>query len=129
MVRDDFGFRLGYSPDGLVGDDGLIEIKSRRQKKHLATMLADEVPLENMAQIQCGLLVSGRAWCDYVSYCGGMPLYVKRVLPDKKWHDAILEAVKTFEETVAQMIDNFELAAAGRPLTDRIDHYAEMDLF
>jgi hypothetical protein len=127
MVRDDFGFRLGYSPDGLVGDDGLIEIKSRRQKKHLATMLADEVPLENMAQIQCGLLVSGRDWLDYVSYCGGMPLYVKRVLPDKKWHGAILEAVKTFEDTVAAMIDSFELAAAGRPLTDRIDHYAEIE--
>jgi hypothetical protein len=35
-----------------------------------------------MAQLQCGLLVSGREWIDYVSYCGGMPMYVKRVLPD-----------------------------------------------
>jgi hypothetical protein len=94
MVRDDWGFSIGYSPDGLVGDDGLIEVKSRRAKKHLTTILADEVPVENMAQLQCGLLVSGREWIDYVSYCGGMPLYVKRVEPDQRWFDAITAAVE-----------------------------------
>jgi YqaJ-like viral recombinase domain len=126
MVRDDLGFRLGYSPDGLVADDGLIEIKSRKQKKHLATILADEVPLENMAQIQCGLLVSGREWCDYVSYCGGMPLYVKRVYPDIRWHLAIKEAVEAFEEAAATMVAAYQDATAGLPSTERIDHYAEM---
>lgn len=126
MVRDDFGFRLGYSPDGLVGDDGLIEIKSRNQKIQLKTILADEVPSENMAQIQTGLLVSGRSWLDYVSYCGGMPLYVKRVYPDSRWHDAILEAVKTFEATAAQMIETYETVVAGKPLADRINHYEEI---
>ncbi len=126
MVRDDFGFRLGYSPDGLVGDDGLIEIKSRRQKKQLSTILADEVPLENMAQIQCGLLVSGRDWCDYVSFCGGMPLYVKRVLPDPKWHTAIIDAVKAFEESAAVMIATYQKTTAGLPVPERIDPYEEM---
>lgn len=126
MVRDDFGFRIGYSPDGLVGDDGLIEIKSRKQKKQLATILADEVPLENMAQIQTGLLVTGREWLDYVSYCGGMPLYVKRVLPDPKWHKAIIEAVASFEASVAQMLDTYQTATLGRPATERINHYEDM---
>src|SRR5665647_2282738 len=55
MVRYDWGWSLGYSPDGLVGDDGLIEVKSREPKAQLATILADEVPLANMAQIQAGL--------------------------------------------------------------------------
>jgi len=126
MVRDDWGFRIGYSPDGLVGDDGLIEIKSRRQKKQLATILADEVPLENMAQIQCGLLVSGREWLDYVSYCGGMPLYVKRVLPDPKWFHAIFQAVEAFEDNAAQMVKNYQTNTAGRPATERINHFEEM---
>lgn len=127
MVRD-FGWgKIGYSPDGLIGDDGLIEIKSRNQKIQLRTILADEVPLENMAQVQCGLLVSGRDWLDYVSYSGGMPLFVKRVLPDPKWFAAILEAVQTLETTVEQMIDTYEKAAKGRPLTDRIDHYLELE--
>jgi len=126
MVRDDWGFRIGYSPDGLVGDDGLIEIKSRRQKKHLATILADEVPLENVAQCQAGLLVSGRAWLDYVSYCGGMPLYVKRVYPDMRWFHAIQVAVEAFEDSAAQMIKNYGINTSGRPATERINHYEEM---
>jgi hypothetical protein len=128
MVRDDWGFRLGYSPDGLVGDEGLLEIKSPRQKKHLATILADEVPLEHMAQIQAGLLVSGREWLDFVSYCGGMPLYVTRVLPDEKWQKAIIDAVTVFEESAAQMIEAYQAAVDGRPATERIDLFGEIEI-
>lgn len=120
MVEDKWGFRIGYSPDGLVGDDGLIEVKSRRQKKQLTTILTDEVPQENMAQLQAGLLVSGREWIDYVSYCGGMPLYVKRVEPDQRWFSAILDAVGTFEDTAAQMVADYEAAIEGRPTTERV---------
>jgi len=127
MVRDDWGWRLGYSPDGLVGDDGLIEVKSRRPKKHLATILADEVPLENMAQIQAGLLVSGRAWCDYLSYCGGMPMWRKRVTADERWADAIVEAVATFEQVAEQMVATYRAAVDGLPTTERIDYYTEIE--
>ena len=74
MARDFGDYRIGYSPDGLVSVDGQIEVKSRLQKIHLRAILEDRVPAENYAQIQCGLLVSGRDWCDYVSFCGGMPL-------------------------------------------------------
>jgi predicted phage-related endonuclease len=129
LVRDDWDFKIGFSPDGLVGDEGLIEIKSRAQKKHLQTILADEVPLENLAQIQCGLLVSGREWCDYVSFCSGMPLYVKRVLPDERWHEAIIEAVAFFEDNAADMIKTYTAAIDGRPMTERIEHFAEMETF
>jgi predicted phage-related endonuclease len=125
MVLESPGYRIGYSPDGLVGDDGLIEIKSRRAKKHLTTILADEVPLENMAQIQCGLLVSGREWCDYISFCGGMPLWKKRVTLDQQWQEAIIAAVETFEESAAQMVKEYEAAIAGRPPTERINHFDE----
>ena len=103
-----------------------IEVKSRRQKKHLATILADEVPIENVAQIQCGLLVSGRAWCDYISFCGGMPLWTKRVTPDPRWFDAIVAAVTGFEETAAHMVDTYTRAVAGLPMTERIDYDAEI---
>jgi len=119
MVRDEGTWVLGYSPDGLVGDDGLIEIKSRAPKKHLATILADAAPAENMAQMQAGLLVSGRAWCDYVSFCGGMPLWTTRVLPDPRWFDAIAEAVATFEATAVEMVATYRAATAGLPMTER----------
>lgn len=128
MVSDDFGFRLGYSPDGLVGDDGLIEIKSRAQKKHLATILADAVPLENLAQCQAGLLVSGRQWIDYVSFCSGMPLWKKRVLPDPKWFTAIIEAVAAFEESADDMHARYMESTAGLPTTERLDHFAELEI-
>lgn len=126
MVCDTFGFPIGYSPDGLVGDEGLIEVKSRRPKKHLATILADEVPVENLAQIQCGLLVSGREWCDYLSYCGGMPMWRKRVEPDERWFEAIRAAVADFEETAAQMVATYRDAVVGLPTTERIDYFPEV---
>lgn len=119
MVEDKWGFEIGYSPDGLVGSDGLIEIKSRRQKVQLATILADEVPLENMAQLQTGLLVSGRDWVDYISYCAGMPLYVKRVLPDQKWFSAIEEAVAQTEIDIALIVANYRTNITDLVVTER----------
>lgn len=129
MVRDFGRYKIGYSPDGLVGDDGLIEIKSRAQKKHLQTILADEVPLENMAQIQTGLLVSGRDWLDYVSFCSGMPLWTKRVYPDIRWHLAIKEAMEGFEANAAEMIATYTAATKDLPPTERLDHFAELEIF
>jgi hypothetical protein len=126
MTEDQFGFPIGYSPDGLVGINGLIEVKSRRAKTQLATILADEVPAENMAQLQCGLLVSGREWIDYVSFCGGMPLYVKRVEPQDEWLDAIVSAIDVFERTVAEMVNTYRNSVVGLHMTERI---LELEMF
>lgn len=126
IVRE-FGtaFKLGYSPDGLIGDDGLIEIKSRKQKIQLRAFLDDKVPAENMAQMQTGLLVSGREWCDYFSYAGGMPPYVKRVFPDAAWFEAILLAAADAETAITEMVDRYTTLTADNPPTERIDHFAE----
>lgn len=121
MVRDDWGFEIGYSPDGLVEPEGLVEIKSRRQKIQLLSVLDGEVPAENMAQIQCGLLVSGRAWCDYVSYTGGMALWRVRVFPDPRWFEAIVAAVQLFEDNAAAMISAYMTATDGLPMTERVE--------
>lgn len=121
MVRDDWGYPIGYSPDGLVGDDGLIEIKAPRAKTHVLTILADQVPAHYMAQLQTGLLVSGRQWIDFVSYVGGMPLWTKRVLPDPAWQEAIVAAVAKFETTAAEMVAAYNQATEGLPPTERLD--------
>lgn len=128
MVRDDWGFRIGYSPDGLVGDDGLIEVKSRRAKAHVGTILAGHPPIETMAQLQCALLVSGRDWIDYVSYCGGMALWVKRVFPQQKWFDAIVGAVRAMEENAAEMMRLYGEAVEGLPLTEREREFTSTEL-
>ena len=122
------GHILGFSPDGLVGDDGLIEAKSRRPKAQINTILTNTVPRENMAQLQAGLLVSGREWIDYLSYSGGLPLYRKRVLPDPQWQDVILAALEKFEADAADMIERYELATVGMPATEYIDHYASEEM-
>ena len=127
IVRDFGDYQIGYSPDGLVGDDGLIECKSRLQKIHLQTILNDRVPDENMAQLQAGLLVSGRAWIDYVSYCGGMPLWVKRVTPDLSWQAAILAAVEALEESAADMTARYHAAVEGLPITERVNRDADIE--
>ena len=119
MVRDDWGVQIGYSPDGLVGDDGLIEIKSKRPRIHLVTILADNPPIDDMAQMQCGLLVTGRKWLDYIAYCGGMPLWKRRVYPDQRWFKAIIAAVQTFEENAAEMMRIYDEATTGLPMTER----------
>ena len=102
VTNDDHGFVIGYSPDGLVDDDGLIECKSRRQKYQVETILADKVPEEYMLQIQTGLLVTGRKWLDFVSYCAGLPMFIKRVLPDQKYQDAIIAAATDFERRLQE---------------------------
>lgn len=121
MVREFDGFVIGYSPDGLVGDDGLIEIKAPRQKGHLSTVVADEVPAYYMAQLQTGLLVSGREWIDFVSYSGGMHLWPKRVFPDPAWQAAIVAAAERAERDIAATVAAYEQAVVGLPLTERIN--------
>lgn len=121
MRIDGDGWTLGYSPDGLVAHDGLVEIKCPRPKGHLNTILADAVPAYYMAQLQAGLLVSGREWIDYVSFCAGLPFYVKRVTPDPAWQDAIVAACKRFEDTATQMLAAYRKAVEGLPTTDRIE--------
>lgn len=107
VTNDQWGFTIGYSPDGLVGMDGLIECKSRRQRFQFETLATREVPEEYLLQIQTGLLVSGREWLDFVSYSGGMPMFVKRVYPDPVLQDAIIKAATAFDASVQNKIEDY----------------------
>lgn len=105
ITNDKWGFTIGYSPDALVGDDGLIECKSRNQKYQIMTLCnyvsADTIDPDFMIQVQTGLLVSERKWCDLVSYCGGLPMATVRVFPRPEIQDAIIAAATEFEKRMA----------------------------
>lgn len=129
ITNDQWGFTLGYSPDGLVGDDGLIECKSRRQKFQAETIISGFLPEEHAIQIYTALLVTGRKWCDYVSYCGGMPLFVIRVLPDEEIMDAILEAATEFELLLSKRLEQYETALASMPKMIPTERRVEQEMF
>lgn len=119
ITNNKWGFTLGYSPDGLVGTDGLIEIKSRRQKHQVRTIIDwvenEEIPEDFLLQCQTGLLVSERQWLDLISYCGGLPMIVMRVRPDPKVQDAIVKAAIQFEETLARKLSTYRSADKIEP--------------
>lgn len=117
MTNDRWGFTLGYSPDGLVGEDGLIECKSRRQRFQVQTIVenvADEtVPQDFALQVQTGLLVSERRWCDFISYSGGLPMAVIRIHPIPEVQDAIIEVAGEFERRLAEKWAIYRAAIAS----------------
>lgn len=119
MVREIDGFKLGFSPDRLVGDVGLVEVKCPRAKSAIPMVLADEAPTEYMAQLQTGLAVSGRAWVDFIPFVGGLPFYVKRVYPDPEWQHAILTAVEEAEKAIQSIAADYQRATEGLPSTER----------
>ena len=73
----------GASPDGLVGDDGLLEIKCPNTATHIDTLLTQTVPGKYITQMQWQMACTGRKWCDFVSFDPRLPtelqLFVKRV--------------------------------------------------
>lgn len=88
----------GYSPDALLGNDGLLEIKTKLPKFQVDVILSGEIPKEHVAQCQGGLWVSGREWIDFISYWPGMPMFVKRAYRDEELIRKIAERVATFYE-------------------------------
>ena len=113
ITNDKWGFTIGYSPDGLVGNDGVIECKSRRQKYQIETIASGLMPADYVLQVQTGLLVSERAWCDFVSYSGGLPMVVIRVHGDDAVQAAIVEAATAFEKRLTEEWQRYDAQVAA----------------
>lgn len=130
ITNDRWGFTVGYSPDALVGADGLVECKSRGQKYQIQTIVdyvsADKIDPDFMIQVQTGLMVSERKWCDLISFCGGLPMATVRVYPDEKIQTAILEAVTAFEERLAIAMRKYgEVVSSSKRLIPTIRRITE----
>lgn len=99
---------LGVSPDGLVGDDGLVEIKCPNTTTHLDYILDNKVPAKYFKQIQCQLWVTGREWCDFISYDPRLPdpnkLFIKRCPRDEETIAEMEAEVRNFLTEVEFMI-------------------------
>lgn len=98
---------MGCSPDGLVGDDGGLELKCPLPKTHVAYLLSGTLPDEYRAQVHGSLLVTGRRWWDFVSYCHGFPPLKLRVTPDA-FTELLAKAVHDFVSDYAAARLRFE---------------------
>lgn len=100
--------RYAASPDGLVGADGLIEIKSPIPAIHIGYLLSGEVPAEYQKQMQSQMDCTGRTWNDFVSYCPVMPidlqLFVCRLHRDDNRIAEMRVAVTSFLAEVDDMV-------------------------
>lgn len=90
---------IGCSPDGLVGGDGLVEIKCPNSSTHLTYILAGKMPAEYVLQVQTQLWITERLWCDFVSFdprIPSRPFWTIRVNRDEKKITEINSGVKVF---------------------------------
>lgn len=133
ITNDKWGFTLGYSPDGLVGEDGAIECKSRRAKFQVQTFIENvlnkTIPADYVMQHQTGMLVADLKWIDFLSYSGGLPMAVVRVWPDDVIQNAILEACAAAEEKINQMLGQYHEALASMPKLIETERTVEQEMF
>jgi putative phage-type endonuclease len=112
--------QAGASPDGLVGDDGLLEIKCPNTATHIDTLLNGKVPEKYVTQMMFQMACTGRAWCDFVSFDPRLPpemqLFIKRLERDDKRIAELEEMVSDFlaelDEKVAKLTALYRKEAA-----------------
>lgn len=101
----------GASPDGLVEDDGLVEIKAPQTNTHIDTLLSQTVPGKYITQMQWQMACTGRKWCDFVSFDPRMPedlrLFIKRVDRDDKLiaelESEVVKFLKELDEKIEKL--------------------------
>lgn len=88
-----YGDHMGASPDGLIGDDGILEVKCPKYNTMIDYLISGTIPSIYESQIQAQLICTGREWCDFVAYHPGMRTLIVRVGIDVDLRKRILTAV------------------------------------
>jgi hypothetical protein len=100
-LRDD-GL-VGCSPDVMVGEDGLAQIKCLNTKNHMAIVLSDEMDGKYMTQMQCEMYVTGRAWNDFIAYHpDGLPNPIIRIYRNEDFIANLEKAINGFIEVMLE---------------------------
>ena len=107
----------GASPDGLVGDDGLIEIKCPQSITHTTTLETGHIHKRYIHQMQWQMACTGKQWCDFVSYHPDFPddlkLFISRVPRDNELIARLEEEVSTFVQEVEYKIKTIKESQHG----------------
>jgi hypothetical protein len=102
----------GCSPDSLIGDDGILEIKTAMPHILIEYILADRFPAEHVAQCQGALFVTGRQWLDIAIFWPKMPLFIKRIHADTEYHGMLSRALDDFTNELALVVERLRKIAA-----------------
>ena len=101
--------QAGASPDGLIDEDGCIEIKCPNTSTHLDTLLSQKVPSKYITQMTWQMVCTGRKWCDFVSYDPRLPenlqLYIERIELDQDYAKKLQNEVVMFLEEVNEKVE------------------------
>lgn len=100
--------RLGGSPDFLVGEDGIGEIKCPEIETHVESLLRGTVPSVYYQQCQGNLMVTGRKWCDFVSYYEGLRPLIVRIPRDEEFIKALELHISKFNLNLDQMVEKIK---------------------
>jgi YqaJ-like viral recombinase domain len=112
FVRDlELAGGVGCSPDALLGDDGVLEIKTKLPALMVEALLRDDMLPEHIAQVQGALWVTRRRWADVVCYWPTLPLCVRRVGRDEDYIDRLAAEVGQFNAELAAIVARLEAAA------------------
>jgi len=99
----------GASPDGLIGDDGLLEIKCPNTATHIDTLIKKKLPRQYEAQVQGQMWITGRQWCDFVTFDPRLPenaqMFIVRVERDDVFIKELEEEVSLFLEEVRDLVE------------------------
>jgi hypothetical protein len=120
ITNTKYGYTWGYSPDGLIGDDGLFETKSAKSAIQVRRIADNVLPEENMVQCQFGFIVAERQYLDYVSFSNGMKMMELRVYPDKVIQEAIINIAMKFEVKAAEIEQQYHLNSVEYIDTERV---------
>jgi hypothetical protein len=108
--------RKGCSPDSLIGDKGMLEVKTKLPHLLIEALLKDEFPPEHKAQCQGALWVAEREWIDIAIYWPNMPLFVKRATRDEKYIANLSVEVDRFNadlDEVVRQVRGYGMKAAA----------------
>lgn len=106
--------RKGASPDSLLGDTGMLEIKTKLPHLMIECILKDEFPAEHKAQCQGALWVAEREYIDIAVYWPKMPLFVKRATRDEDYIKKLSDAVDAFNDELDAVVER--IRRYGEPL-------------
>ena len=101
FVLPDHTDAYGGSPDGLIGDDGIFEIKCPAPETLIGIHAAGEMPAQYKPQVQGLLMVTGRAWCDFMVFHPQLTPFFQRVEPDEAYQAKIADGLLRLLETIA----------------------------